>query len=310
MLANKDLTIYRLHNMRTMKDGVRSLLAGDFKRGWEQYKVRNHIHWFDRRFDMPYWDGGDIKGKRLLVMYEQGLGEQIYFSSAIPELVAKGIEVLLEVDERLVAIMQRSFPEVTVIPYTFPPHEACYTADYQVFIGTAFGYCRPSFDSFPNKRGYLKADETIARDIYPSDIGLSWFSNAQHYARAKNIPFYMWLPLVNNGKKSVISVQYGWFDNAGITVPQFDITQNLDNCAALLTRCSTIVTVSNTTAHLAAALGVDTHVLVPNAIGRHFYWFPERETVPNYPTASAYLQMPAGNWGPLVDYITKKVLDK
>lgn len=306
-MDKKALQSYRMDKMLRMRNGVRRLVKGDFAAGWELYKARNNVHWFDRRFQIPYWEGQSIRGKKLLLMYEQGLGEQIYFAAVVPELIADGIDVILEVDERLVPIMRRSFPEITVIPYGFPPHQFCYLADFQCFIGTAYGFRRPSFASFPKHRGYLKSDYTLFPYLDGGFIGLSWFSNAQFYANAKNIPFDLFLPLVNNGKKEVISVQYGEYREP-ITRVLNDVTYDIEASAALLAKCSKVVTVSNTLAHLAGAMGIETHVLVPNALGRHFYWYPEKETVPNYPSVAAYLQMPAGDWKPLVEYITKKVL--
>lgn len=309
MQVSPGLALYNAKKVRDMQMGVRALTQGDFRAGWNYYKSRNQIQWFDRRFKMPVWEGQDIKGKRLLLMYEQGMGEQIYFSSIVPELVDKGVEVILEVDERLVTLMRRSFPQVTVIPYQFPPDEACYTADFQCFLGTAFGYLRPDFESYPVHRGYLKPDYTRFPGIKSGWIGLSWFSNAQHFAKTKNIPFEYWSNLVNNDKYPVMSVQYGSYREP-ITRMINDITYNIEDCAALLSKCSKVVTVSNTVAHLAGAMGLETYVLVPNGIGRHFYWYPERDFVPNYPTAGAYMQMPAKDWKPCVDYITKIVLDK
>jgi hypothetical protein len=309
IVSRADLEAFRFNRMHHMRKGVKHLLKGEFGDGWRYYRARNGIHWFDRRFDMPYWEGQHIKGKRLLVMYEQAIGEQIYFASVIPDLVEMGAHVILEVDERLVSIMQRSFPGVEVIPYEFPVNEACYTADYQVFAGNAMACVRQCWEQFPDKKGYLTADTTIASTLPKFDIGLSWQSKAQHYAKSKNIDIVLFYPLISNTKKSVISVQYGQFDDIMVPRLDLDITHNLENCAALLTNCSKVISVSNATAHLAGALGVETHVLVPNTIGRHFYWYPERETVPNYPSAAAYLQMPAKNWEPLVEYITKKVLD-
>lgn len=309
MQVKRELALYNASKVKQMQHGVRSLLSGNFAVGWDQYKARSQIHWYHKRFKIPEWEGQDIRGKRLLLMYEQGMGEQIYFSAVIPELVAMGIDVILEVDERLVTLMQRSFPEITVIGYQFPFDEACYTADFQVFLGTAFGYLRPTFESYPDHRGYLKPDYTRFPGIKSGWLGLSWFSNAQHYASSKNIPFEYLTKLVNNDKYPAMSVQYGSYREP-ITRMVNDITYNIEDCAALLSKCSKVVTVSNTVAHLAGAMGLETYVLVPNGIGRHFYWYPERDFVPNYPTAGAYMQMPAKNWKPCVDYITKIILDK
>lgn len=309
MVSRADITLFQKDRLLRMQNGVRGLLKGNFATGWEDYRYRNEIHWFDRRFNKPYWKGQDLKGKSIILMYEQAIGEQIYFASIVPDLVARGANVILEVDSRLVTIMQRSFPTVTVIPYEFPWHEAGFEADYQCFLGTAMSYLRPSFESFPDRKSYLVPDPEVVSKLkgYEGRIGLSWFSKAQHYSAAKNVPFDLFKPLIE--RKACISVQYGQYNALIERIHNFDITQDLENCAALLSICSKVITVSNATAHLAGALGVDTSVLVPNAIGRHFYWYPERETVPNYPSASAYLQMPAKDWKPLIEYLTKKELD-
>lgn len=310
-MQNRALNKFRATNVLTMRKAVRTLISGDLQTGWEQYKYRNFIHWFDRRFNIPYWEGESVKGKRLLLMYEQGLGEQIFFASVIPDIVALGAKVILEVDERLVSIMARSFPEVEVIPYQYPWHDSCYTADVQCFLGTAMKFFRPTLESFPKDRvGYLKPDPTRVQDLvgYDGRIGLSWCSAAQSFATSKSVPVELFAPLLE--KRAVVSLQYGATAPTVPLIPRMDITQDIENCAALASICSSIVTVSNATAHLAGALGRETYVLVPNGLGRHFYWYPEREYVPNYPSAGAYMQMPANDWKPCVDYITKKLLDK
>lgn len=304
-----DYRSYHNSARQACRDGVVDLINGKLVEGWKKYTGRSGLSWYGPRFsDIPFWKGEQIRGKRLLVQYEQGIGEQIFFASVVPDLVADGIHVILEVDDRLVSLFKRSFPSVEVIPYTFPWHEACYTADYVVFAGDAMGFYRPSFAAYPLNTQYLVADAEIVSNLSPikGKLGLSWASKAQYYADNKTIPVELFKPLLDT--RDCISVQYGNIKGPVPAIPKFDITQNMDNMAALLTTCSEVVTISNATAHLAGALGVKTHVLVTNGYGRHFYWYPERQYVPAYPNASAYLQMPAKDWKPLIDYIDKKVL--
>lgn len=310
MVSKADIKHFQLVAQQAGIEGVSNLFHGNFEEGWKNYDARTCTQWFDRRLkDVPIWKGQLAKGCNLLLHYEQGIGEQIYFASVIPDLLATGMHIILEVDERLVTLMQRSFPEVEVIPYQFPFHESCYKADFQCPIGSAMRWHRRSFRNFEEhtKVGYLKPDPDILAYLkgYEGRIGLSWASSAVRYGPYKTIPFNLFKTLMD--KKAVISVQYGKHSEKIDCIPDFDITQNIENCAALLSICSKVITISNATAHLAGALGVETHVLVPNGLGRHIYWYPERETVPNYPRAAAYTQMPKGDWAPLVEYITKNI---
>ena len=59
--------------------------------------------------------------------------------------------------------------------------------------------------------------------------------------------------------------------------------QDIDGLAALITACDLVVTVSNTTAHLAGALGKETYVLVPFGQARMWYRFHDRTDNPFYP---------------------------
>lgn len=310
MPSRQEILRFQLAAQTAARHGISQLLAGDLEQGFKNYTARTCVHWFDRRHkNMPVWKGQIEPGKTLLLHYEQGIGEQIYFASVLPDLVATGMRIIYEVDERLVSIMQRSFPEVLVIPYQFPFHEVCYEADYQCQLGSAMRFFRKCFGDFPSKKGYLVPDPGLVATLEPfkGRIGLSWKSNAVKFAKHKNIPFELFDDF--RVKYNPISVQYGAVSEDIERVQGLNITQNLENCAALLSVCSKVVSVSNAVAHMAGAVGTETHVLVPNGNNRHIYWYPERDTVPNYPSASAYMQMPPGQWKPLVDYITNKRLD-
>ena len=67
-----------------------------------------------------------MRGKTLLVMGEQGLGDEVLFANMLPEVVeALGPDgkLVLAVEERLVALFQRSFPAVEVVPHlTYRQH--------------------------------------------------------------------------------------------------------------------------------------------------------------------------------------------
>src|SRR5262249_32957031 len=86
-----------------------------------------------------------------------------------------------------------------------------------------------------------------------------------------------------------------------------DNTKDIDRLAALVAACDLRVTVSNTTAHLAGALGIPTWVLVPPAPKRFWYWFSEGQRSPWYPCVHVRRQGVGQNWAQLISSIQSEI---
>jgi ADP-heptose:LPS heptosyltransferase len=68
----------------------------------------------------------------------------------------------------------------------------------------------------------------------------------------------------------------------------------------MIAACDAVVTVSNTTAHLAGALGKPTCVLVPFGHARIWYWLKDRPDSPWYPHLRLWRQARAQPWAELI----------
>ena len=90
-------------------------------------------------------------------------------------------------------------------------------------------------------------------------------------------------------------------------LPDVDNTNDIDALASLITACDIVVTVSNTTAHLAGALGKETYVLVPSGRGRMWCWFRDRDDSPFYPRVRLKRQKPKQPWSELVAEIAAEI---
>ena len=82
---------------------------------------------------------------------------------------------------------------------------------------------------------------------------------------------------------------------------------DIDGLAALMTACDAVVTVSNTTAHLAGALGRPTWVMVPHGHARIWYWFRDRRESPWYLHAHIRRQTRGQPWADLVAGVADEV---
>ena len=92
----------------TFRVGCAKLALGDLS--WDYWGYRN-----PRDFHIPnlapWWDGTPVDN--LLILGEQGLGDEILFMSCLNDVRAKNITV--ECDKRLVPVFSRSFPDVEFI---------------------------------------------------------------------------------------------------------------------------------------------------------------------------------------------------
>jgi tetratricopeptide (TPR) repeat protein len=291
---------------------------GDFERGWADYHCRfggeRKKEW--RNYPSPLWNGKAINGP-LLVWGEQGLGDQILYAGMIDDLRSRVPAIVIEAERRLVPLFARSFPGIEVVPLAKELYAGSHAA--HIPFGTLGQHLRRSWDEFPQRTGgFLKADParvSVLRDRLKIDdrlvIGLSWRSANKKFEKAKSAGLHAFEPLLTLPSCRFVDLQYG--DTAaecdhvaqetGIRIEHLDDVDNtndIDALAALITACDLVVTVSNTTAHLAGALGKEAYVLVPFGQARMWYWFHDRADTPFYPKIRIRRQARTHDWASLM----------
>jgi tetratricopeptide (TPR) repeat protein len=300
--------------------GLVRLSRGDFARGWKEYEWRFQTVDFitkhkPRNYSQPRWSGEYVSGT-LLVYGEQGLGDEILYAGMVPDLAAHADSVVFDSEMRMAKLFARSFPDIRVIGRGQPLPEDIKAHSPLASLGQ---YLRPSWDAFPQREhGYLVADrelaENLRRRLAPGRefvIGLSWVSKNPGLGTFKTAQLSAFEPFLRLPGCRFIDLQYGdtraereAFQQAtGILVERLedvDNTNDIDALAALITACDLVVTVSNTTAHLAGALGKPTIVFVPFGLARFWYWFNERDDSPWYPRVRIKRQQQGQSWQDLV----------
>ena len=94
------------------------LNSGRLKEGLDEFEWRWKTAKFlpqQRHFLQPLWDGTQsLNGKRILLWCEQGIGDTINWSSCLSLVTAQAEHCILECPEKLVPLLERSFPNVEV----------------------------------------------------------------------------------------------------------------------------------------------------------------------------------------------------
>jgi hypothetical protein len=83
--------------------GMTLLQLGQYPEGWALYEARRELHPAPAPPPLPEWRGESLAGKRILVVSEQGLGDQIMLSRFLPHLQAD--EVALACSRPLVRLL-------------------------------------------------------------------------------------------------------------------------------------------------------------------------------------------------------------
>ncbi|MGH6660918.1 MAG: tetratricopeptide repeat protein, partial [Rhodospirillales bacterium] len=300
------------------------LLDGRLEEGWRESEWRWRGEDFEKKrpFPQPIWSGEPLAGKAILVTAEQGAGDEVLFAGMVPDLTAAGARVTLECDRRLKPLFERSLPGVACVPKEVPPAAATQSPvfDYQVTAGDLGRWLRPDLESFPGRPSYLVADAKRRDALRAGDrergggpvVGVAWISKNKRLGRHKSMKLAELAPLTAVPGVTLVDLQYGdtaaerqAFEQAtGTTVIHDDAVDqmaSLDDFAAQVAATDLVITVSNTTAHMAGALGVPGWVLlhsVPLAC-----WLLGRDDSPWYPSLRLYRQARRGEWAAVIDRV-------
>jgi Tfp pilus assembly protein PilF len=294
--------------------GLAQLLKGDFTSGWQNFERRWQSKDFGtpmRAYPQPFWTGEKLTSGRVLIWGEQGVGDEIMFAGLIPDVLRSGNRCVLDCDARLKPLFARSFPGVDVVSGYDSGHDPESDIAAHLPSGSLPRLLRTSHDAFASTTSpYLIADP-VERERFRarySDgrrlVGLAWHTNNRTSGRCRSIDLPSFAPLFTRPDIRWISLQYGDHDAlqkqaAAASAPilfdrSVDQLSNIDGFAAQVAAMDMVVTIDNSTAHLAGALGIPTLVLLPFA--SDWRWLQAREDSLWYPTLRLFRQPKRGDW--------------
>jgi hypothetical protein len=292
-------------------EALAQLLQGDFAAGWRNFEWRWRSKDHDtpsRVYSQPLWTGQKLRSGHLLIWGEQGVGDEIMFAGLLPDVLRTGNRCILECDARLQPLFARSFPAIDVISRPAPGHSP-FSAHLP--SGSMPGLFRTTSAAFASTTcPYLFADPAQRnrfRARYGDGkrlIGLAWSTNNRKTGRNRSIDLSSFAGLFSHSDIRWVSLQYGDHGEleaqataAGVPLlidREVDQLSNIDLFAAQVAAMNLVITIDNSTAHLAGALGVPAWVLLPFA--SDWRWLTGREDSPWYPTMRLFRQSQPRDW--------------
>jgi len=305
----------------------------NWKEGWENYRsIIGHDWrpWF-RANDEPQWDG---KGKGLIYLHgEQGLGDQISFSSMLPDMMEwckkNDSRVVVEVDPRIKPLLERSFPGLTVYGTLgqqnvhWKPEDT--TPDYSLPMGQIAEFFRT--EEFPGTP-YLEPDPDRVlqwKALFESKkkpvIGIAWSGGIfKTGSKFRRVDLERLLPIMESVDAHWVSLQYR---DASKEIERFKekhphidlvqykhgtLTPDYDDTVAMVAALDQVVAMHTTVIHVAGGLGIPCWTFVPK--NSQWRYGTGHEDYPWCDSVRLLRQKETGKWDELIKRTARELGDK
>lgn len=301
-----------------MNHGLFCLSRGRYAEGWREYEWRWRYDDYKEKdwgLGLPRWGGEPLGGAGLLLWGEQGPGDQILHGTMLADMARRAeAKITVAVEARLVPLFERSLASIGI--RVVRRGATVDGAVAQCPFGSLGAFVRRDDSDFSGGVPYLRADADHAGRLRASYralarpgqkiVGLSWRSGNPSIGREKSLPLSVLAPALQSLDVQWVSLQYGetavdrqLLAAAGVPVhhdPDIDGMRDLDGFAAQVAALDAVVSVSNTTAHMAGALGRPCLLLLPAGRGRLWYWPAAGATTPWYGSLRILRQPAPGDW--------------
>jgi tetratricopeptide (TPR) repeat protein len=297
------------------------LLTGDYAAGWVGYEHR----WRQplqskvlRNFPQPMWDGSPLDGRRLLLHAEQGLGDAIHFARYAPLAARMGGRVFVECHPPLVKLFRSLGGVDRVVPREQGPALPFDVHCPFMSLPRVFG---TTLENVPAEVPYLRPPPAevnrwrrrLATEPRARRVGLVWAGDPKHQKdRDRSLHLSALAPLAGVPGVRFYSLQLGpaaaqlATPPAGLSVVDWTADfADFTATAGLVSQLDLVITIDSSVAHLSAALGRPTWVLL--AFAPDWRWLLDREDSPWYPTVRLFRQDAARNWTRPIEAVTESL---
>ncbi|UCF15771.1 MAG: tetratricopeptide repeat protein [Phycisphaerales bacterium] len=298
------------------------LSCGRFAEGWEEYRWRRKAELSaildSQRERSGTWDGSPFEGKRLLIRYEQGMGDNLQFVRYVPMVKALGGTVIFEALGPLMGLLE-GFEGIDELVEASRDGRPTVEFDLDVFILDLPKLFGTTVETIPAEVPYLFADRAkvdLWRDRLICDglkVGIVWAGSPKHTNDLnRSCAPENFRPLAEIDGLRLLGLQKGPAAVQAAAkqteMPFMNIGDELEDfadTAAVIENLDLVVSVDTAVLHLAGAMGKEVWGLLP--LDADWRWLRERDDSPWYPTMKLFRQSRSGDWGGVFDRLAAEL---
>ncbi len=287
------------------------LFKQEYKEAWGRYwdsRLKVDEYYISNEWKVkirPHIYSGDSLNKEdeILIIKEQGVGDEILYSTMYPDLLKSFPNCKIETEKRLISLFKRSYSaEKNIVPFLSISDFSEKITNYDKIIcsGSLGKFFRTNLNDFPKYNRLVPEEKELEKiknilklNNNKKKVGISWKSKRKFYGDGKSFELCNLFNILKNTEIDFINLQYGDVSkdikelknkhNLILTeIKDIDLMNDFEKISALLCSLDLFVTVSNSTAHLAGALNVPTILIKPKSYALFHYWSQPTNTTPWY----------------------------
>jgi len=220
--------------------------------------------------------------------------DEILYGTMYSDLFKNFNNITIESDERLLPLFKNSFKNNESSFFKLGSYSTdtnkINNFDYIIYAGSLGKFFRNEKKSF-KKNPYIKNLDDyydlelnkVLKNNKGYNIGISWKSFKNRYSSEKSLDLDSFKNILEMKNSNIFNLQYGDIEKELndfliqnnyeiITLKKLDLFNNFSGLANILKKLDVFITVSNSTAHLAGALGVKTLLIKPDNHASFHYW--------------------------------------
>lgn len=304
------------------------LIKNNFQEGWKLYETRWQTQKHSRQLltSKPLLADFNSNGRKIFIWAEQGLGDQIMYSSLLIDALKTDNYFCVSLDPRLLSFFKRSFSWAKNIEFISSEDtidESHY--DFHLPLGSLGSFFRKNIKDFKNHPiSYLRANKDLALGLkhqftHEKKIcGISWLSKNLDIGPEKSLSLIQLLPILSLENITFVDLQYGdtsdeklkLLEEYGIeikTISEIDNLNDIDGLASLIEACDFVITISNVTAHIAGAINKKTYLLLSSNCGKIWYWGNTESNSLWYPSIDKFKDDETLSWAKPIESLLLKL---
>jgi tetratricopeptide (TPR) repeat protein len=279
-----------------------------------------HYRWRTRDVDQiescqMKFDDFDItnidKNSNIVIYYEQGIGDQLFFSRFVNDLDVN--KITLVVNKKIQRFLDNYLNYDVITPDQYNSDE--YVDYLKINLASVLRYL-PS-EKICNKKDYKKISIQDVKNKNKLIVGISWRSRSDNYGDSKSFSIKKLLEKIYDDKIRFVNLQYGEINEEidelseqGYKVDiisEKNLTEDLSDLADVINECDLIITCSNVTAHMAGILNKKTYLLAPARYGRLWFWDADETNRSVWYPSIQIISNEENNWEIVFDELKRKL---